>query len=245
MPIFENYFYLIYGASFIGAIISASLGFLGGTMLLAVMAQIFQMEVLIPLHAIIQLSSNATRAFVLRKNIDWKIGREAIIGALLGGVVGCFYLTPLPENWFNFLLGLFIILITISPKFSANFYFRGKWFVVGFISCSIGLFVGAIGTLVGSLLLAEKLEKKPMVSTQAVMQSAIHLAKIIVFFFLGFSLATWSLLILGSVIAAYLGTLMGAKLLDLISEKTFRLIATTLVLMLALRLILVGALGIF
>lgn len=84
-----------------------------------------------------------------------------------------------------------------------------------------------------------------MVSTQAVMQSAIHLAKIIVFFFLGFSLATWSLLILGSVIAAYLGTLTGAKLLDLISEKTFRLIATTLVLMLALRLILVGALGIF
>lgn len=245
MLIFENYFYLIYLASFLAAVISAAIGFIGGTVLLVLMAQFLRMEVLIPLHAITQLSSNLTRASILRKHINWKIGRESIIGATLGAIAGYFYLTPIPQNWFNLGIGLFIIFITLFPRLPLNFNFTGKWVAVGFISCSIGLFVGAVGTFVGSVLLAEKLEKKTMISTQATLQVAIHLAKIIAFTLLGFSLTSWSLLIAGSVLAAYLGARVGTKILDLISEKTFRLITTTVVLILAAKLVFTGAYGIF
>ena len=207
------------------------------------MAQFFKMELLIPLHGIIQFTSNILRAFTLRKNINWKIGKEAIIGALIGASVSFFYLQPLPENLFNLIIGSFIIFITCVPKFRANFYFRGKWLSLGFLSCSLGLFIGAIGTLIGSVLLSEKLEKKEMISTQAALQSVIHFLKVIVFFILGFSLAPWLLLIIGAMLFVYLGTMAGTKILDKIPQKTFRIIATTIVLILAVRLIAVGIAG--
>ena len=96
MIIFENYFWILYATAFFAAIISATIGFVGGTMMLVTMAQFLKMEVLIPIHALIQLSSNATRSWVLRKYINWVISREAIIGAVLGGIAGYFYLVPIP-----------------------------------------------------------------------------------------------------------------------------------------------------
>lgn len=245
MLLFENYFWLIYIAAFLSAIISASIGFIGGTALFAVMAQFLKMEVLIPLHAITQLASNSTRTWILFKHINWKISYESIVGAVLGGIAGYFYLTPLPENWFNLILGLFIIATTIFPRFQANFNFPGKWILVGFLSCSLGLYMGAIGILVGSFLLAEKLDKKPMIATQSVLQSVVHLTKIIVFCLLGFSLSKWSLLIIGSIICAYLGTRVGSMILNIIPEKIFRKIVTGLIFILATKLVIDGGLGVF
>ncbi len=247
MPIFEfeNYFYIIYAASFFSAIISASIGFIGGTVMLVVMAQFLRMEVLIPLHGMIQFISNSSRAYKLRQNINWKIGKESIIGALIGAVVGYFYLTPLPEKWFNLIIGLFIIFMTCVPKFRVNISWRGKWMLLGFISCSLGLFVGAIGILIGSFLLAENLEKKEMISTQATLQSVIHFTKIVLFALLGFSLTPWILLVSGAMLCAYFGMLVGVKILDKIPQKTFRFVVTSVVLILAARLVFMGFAEIF
>ena len=214
-------------------------------MLLAIMAQFLKMEALIPLHALIQLSSNVTRTWILRKYIDWIISRESLIGAALGGIVGYFYLVPISENWFNLLIGSFIILITLLPKFRLSFHFHGKWVLIGFVSCSIALFVGAIGTFIGAILLGENLEKKSMISTQSALQIIIHLAKIIIFSLLGFSLTPWILLAGGAVICAYLGAIAGTKILHLIPEKTFRIIMTWVVLLLAARLVVIGVEGFY
>ena len=61
--IFESYFWIIYCAAFATSIVSAVSGFMGGTMLLAVMAQFLKLETLIPLHAIIQLGSTMSRGW--------------------------------------------------------------------------------------------------------------------------------------------------------------------------------------
>jgi uncharacterized protein len=243
--IFADYFWIIYVTSFISSIISAAIGFVGGTVLFATMAQFLKLDVLIPLHGVIQFISNFSRAWILYKDINWQIGRDSIFGAMLGAIAGYFYVIRIPENWSDIILGLFIILITMVPRFKANFKFPGKWLVIGFFACSLGLFVGAVGTIVGSLFLAEHLRKKEMISTQAAMQSTIHIMKVFVFSFLGFSMLPWTLLITGSMLCAYLGTLVGAKVLDLISEKLFRILVTIIVIMLAIRLLLVGVYHIF
>jgi len=241
--IFENYFWIIYSAAFTTSIVSAVAGFMGGTMLLAVMAQFLKLEVLIPLHAIIQLSSNISRGWILRQHINWQISRDAIIGTMLGCLAGYIYMTPLPQHAANLVLGLFILLITLMPKFQASFQFPGKWIVIGFLSCSLGLFVGAVGIFVGSLLLSEKLEKKSMVGTQATLQTVIHFAKLLVFMSIGFTIWPWILLISGAVGCTYLGTFIGTKILDLIPQKLFTQLMVTLVLVLAARLVYVGAIG--
>ena len=238
--IFESYFWIIYCAAFATSIVSAVSGFMGGTMLLAVMAQFLKLETLIPLHAIIQLGSNMSRGWFLRPFIHWQITRDAVIGTILGGVVGYFYMVPIPEHTSNLVLGLFILFLTMMPKFQSNFDVPGKWIVIGFLSCSLGLLVGAVGVFVGSLLLAEDLEKKAMVGTQATLQTVIHLAKLLVFMSLGFVIWPWILLLAGAVGCTYLGTFIGTKILDLIPQKLFKQIMVTLVMALSLRLIFLG-----
>ena len=128
----------------------------------------------------------------------------------------------------------------MMPKFQSNFDVPGKWIVIGFLSCSLGLLVGAVGVFVGSLLLAEDLEKKAMVGTQATLQTVIHLAKLLVFMSLGFVIWPWILLLAGAVGCTYLGTFIGTKILDLIPQKLFKQIMVTLVMALSLRLIFLG-----
>ena len=96
-----------------------------------------------------------------------------------------------------------------------------------------------------SFLLGENLEKKSMISTQSALQIIIHLAKIIIFSLLGFSLTPWILLAGGAVICAYLGAIAGTKILHLIPEKTFRIIMTWVVLLLAARLVVIGVEGFY
>ena len=240
---FENYFWIIYIAAFFTSIVSAAMGFVGGTMLLAIMAQFFKLELLIPLHGIIQLSSNGVRAWFLRKYINWQIGREAIIGSILGAAVGCFYMVPISENWSSIIIGAFILIVTLTPKSPIHFNIPKKWMIVGFIGCSVGLLIGAVGTFIGSLLLSENLEKREMVSTQAILQSVIHMAKVFVFSLLGFVLSEWVLLIAGAVICAYAGTFVGTKVLDLIPQKLFHNIMTSVVLILSSKLLYTGVMG--
>ena len=240
---FEHYFWIIYFSAFATSIVSAVAGFMGGAMLLAVMAQFLKLEVLIPLHAIIQLGSNMSRGWFLRPFINWQISRDAIIGTIFGGVAGYFYMVQIPEHGANLVMGLFILLITIVPKFKANFHFPGKWILIGFVACSLGLLVGAIGALVGSLLLSENLEKKAMVSTQATLQTIIHRAKLLVFMSIGFVVWPWMLLVVGAVVCTYLGTFVGTKILDLIPQKLFMQIMVVLVLALSGRLIFMGLIG--
>jgi uncharacterized membrane protein YfcA len=238
--IFEDYFYIIWLAAFVTAIVSATIGMIGGTLLLSVLAQFLKMEVLIPLHGLVQLSSNASRAWFLRDSINRKIAIDCIIGVVIGSVVGSFYVVRVHDADYNIILGLFILAITLAPKFKMPVSFKSRWIVLGFVASFLGLFFGAIGILVGSVFLAEKLDKKAMISTQAVCQSAVHLAKVLVFSFLGFSLAPWLYLLLGTLVMTFAGSWVGTKILDRIPEATFRKIFTFVIIVLSLRLVWTG-----
>lgn len=235
-----DYYYVIWSTAFVTAIVSAVVGMIGGTLLLATMAQFLRMEVLIPVHGIIQLSSNTTRAWFLRSAIDWKITAENIVGIIIGSMLGYMFVIKVPEHIYNILLGVFILGITFVPKIQAPMKFSGRWAVTGFIASSIGLYVGAVGIFVGSVFIAEKLPKKVMISTQAACQAALHFAKVIVFMGLGFVLKEWWLLLIGGIIMTYMGSWVGTKILDKIPEKIFRKILIVLITVLAGRLVYLG-----
>lgn len=236
----EPYYYLIWSAAFFTAVVSATVGMLGGTLLLAVMAQYLKMEVLIPIHGLIQFTSNASRAWFVRDFINWKISRDCIFGIVLGSIAGSYYVVRINESVYDIFLGVFILVITFLPKFKAPVHFKGKWTVVGFLSSFAGLFVGAVGVFVGAVFLAEKLPKKNMIATQAVCQLTLHLFKVFVFMSLGFVIWPWLTLLLGTLILTSVGSWVGTRILDKIPEAIFRKSLTAVIVILALRLITKG-----
>ena len=59
--------------SFFTALMTSIAGAGGGTVLLAAMLQFMNPADAIPVHGVIQLSSNMTRTWLLRKYVNWKI----------------------------------------------------------------------------------------------------------------------------------------------------------------------------
>ncbi|MEC8482909.1 MAG: sulfite exporter TauE/SafE family protein, partial [Pseudomonadota bacterium] len=59
--------------SFLTSLMTASLGAGGGVMMLGVMGQLLPVQVIIPVHGLVQLGSNAGRAIMSIRYIDFKM----------------------------------------------------------------------------------------------------------------------------------------------------------------------------
>lgn len=239
---------------------SASVGFLGGTILLTVMAQFLPPPVLIPLHGLVQFWANSTRVMFLIKSVNWKIVGYYALGTVFGSLLASQYVLSVPEHWYNLGLGLVVLILTFTPKEAWGRVFRSatkeenvatitghpvkreisreKWVLTGFVASFIGLFVGAIGVLVGSVFLTEKnLDKRVIVSTQGACQSLVHIAKVIVFVYLGFQIGPWIWLLSGLIFTTLAGSYVGTRILDRIPQALFLKLFKGVIIILCLRLI--------
>ena len=60
-------------AALLGSAITAIAGLGGGILLLSVLLQFLDPLEAIPVHAVIQLASNSSRALILRRDVDWGV----------------------------------------------------------------------------------------------------------------------------------------------------------------------------
>lgn len=234
---FETQSIVLYVTAFFTASISGAIGMVGGVILLSVMAQFYRMDILIPLHGLIQLVSNFSRATILFPSVNWKIGIVFIVGAILGGVAGSHFIISVPESYYKVGLGLFVLWVVFKPKPKKKIEIPGKWFLLGTIASFISLFVGTIGVLVGAFFLNEGLEKKQLAATQAICQFVVHLVKVAVFFSVGFVLGPHLGVFSGMIAMTLLGTYFGTRILDKMPEKTFYLALKILIVVLTARMI--------
>jgi uncharacterized membrane protein YfcA len=228
------------GVSFFTSTVSATLGFLGGTMLLTAMAQVLPLSALIPVHGAVQFFSNASRVYFLLKYVNKKILIAYGISSVLGVLMASRFLFQMQDGVYSLVLGCFILFVTLIPKPKKGILFPGKWWVVGFIASWIGLFMGAVGTFVGAMFLSEPMEKKELVATQAACQSILHILKVIVFLYLGFQIFDWLGLIVIMLITTVLGSFVGTKILDKVPQKYFMVFFKSLVILLSLKLVFDG-----
>jgi uncharacterized protein len=246
--VFENYYWIILAASFLTAIVSAAIGFLGGTILITIMAQFLPQASLVPVHAFNQLWANGSRAIFLLEHVRWNIVVRFALGTVLGAVITSFYALAMPEYIYNVFLGAMVLVMTMVPKEKwarLGAVSGPKWFITGVMISSIGMFVGAVGVFLGAMFTTESLEKKMMIATQAVCQVIVHAAKIAVFLYLGFKLGPWVFLIALMVFVTVAGSYVGTRILNKIPQELFMKIFKGLIILLALRLVWVGAQGYF
>lgn len=216
---------------------TATFGAGGGVMLLGVMAQVLPPQFIIPLHGVVQLGSNAGRAAMSWRHIDWRLIGAFLPGAIVGAVIGSFVLVALPPGIMYLSIAVFILYLCWGPKLPKMVL--GSWgtAIAATITTFITLFAGATGPLVASFIKQIYADRFRTVATFATAMSLQHMLKITVFEAAGFSLIAWMPLLLCMVSSGAIGTWVGLKLLKRISNKHFHTVFNAVLTVLAIRLL--------
>lgn len=231
------------GMAFATSVLSAAVGMAGGITLLSVMLLYLEPLAAIPLHGVIQLVSNGSRAAIQRSHVDWSLTWRYGLLILPMGALGLKFAFSLPPHLTTLVIGCFVLLATWRPEWlrlgaHPERTERGRRFLalggaVGFL----GVVVGATGPLIAPFFLNLGLPRQGVIGTKAACQTLSHLAKIILFGLTGFVFSEFAeaLLIMSVLVGA--GTWVGSRMLDRVDERVFIVIYKTVLSAIALRLL--------
>lgn len=222
--------------SFATSLITATFSLGGGSLLIAVMTLLLPPIVVIPVHGCVQFGSNAGRALLLRRHIQWSFILWVTLGAVLGSLVGGKFAYMLPGKWLGGVIGVFVLVTTWLPQPEMIARSRVVQFVGGAVVSALGMVVGAAGPLVAAFVRGIA-DRRQLVATHATLNALQHAFKVAVFVALGFAFGRYLWLILLMVIAGFAGTAVGNRMLTRMPESVFRVAFRILLTLVALELI--------
>jgi uncharacterized protein len=231
------------GFAVVTSIVSGVMGMAGGMLLLAAMLLRLEPAVAIPVHGIVQMVSNGSRAYFLRKQVQWSAVWRFAWPLLPGGALGIWLLAYVPPSGSRIAIGAFVLLSTWLKSFFSIAKGERARHALPIGGALVGFFstlVGATGPLLAPFILALELNSQATIATLAACQIFQHSSKVLLFGLRGWNvlayLAPCALLCL----AAIAGSAIGTRLLDHLPEKQFRLLVKLTLTALALHQLYVG-----
>src|SRR3990172_9116728 len=97
------------------SVVSGMLGLAGGIILLSVLLLFLEPLVAIPLHGVIQLVSNSSRAWIQRRHVHGGIALRYALPLVPLGFAGLAFAERLPPRTLEAAIGVFVILATWRP----------------------------------------------------------------------------------------------------------------------------------
>jgi uncharacterized membrane protein YfcA len=230
---------LLIPAAILAAAISGALGMGGGSVLLAVMASGLEPAIVVPVHGVVQLTSNFTRTFVLLKNVAWRLVLLYAPAMILGVWLGLKLYSGSGMPWFKPAIGLFIFSFLLWDRFKPERLQVPDWlyFPAGIGGGVLTIAIGASGPYLSAFFLRKDLRKEQIVATKAAIQTFGHFLKIPAFLSVGFDYRGRLGLILPLLACSILGTMLGTWVLDRWNEERFRKIFRVVLALLAARLV--------
>ncbi len=214
---------LIIVTSFIGSAVTAAFSIGGGLLLIAVMSSLLPGGAVIPVHGAIMIGSNAGRAGLLLRYIDWPIIGWFVIGAIVGATIGATIVTTLPSWIFRLLIAGFILFTQWGPKIRAIGLGPKAYALAGTISTFLTLFVGASGPFMSVIISkVAHLGRQGIIATSGACMTIQHSLKVAIFAAAGFFYAEWIPLITASLVSGLIGTAIGTNILSRLPEVLFR-----------------------
>tara|TARA_R110000868_G_scaffold164442_2_gene397079 strand:- start:217 stop:966 length:750 start_codon:yes stop_codon:yes gene_type:complete len=205
------------------SLITAAFGAGGGLLLLVVMASIMPMAVVIPVHGLVQLGSNANRAVMTFRHIDYKLLLYFSLGGVIGALLSSQLVMVMPLEMMKIFIALFVLyLLWIKPVSTKprSHFIDG---IYGLFTTFLSMFVGASGPLVGSYIYSKGYDKLRFTASFSSCLTLQHSLKAIVYTLVGFSFWQWLPLIAAMIISGTLGTWLGLKLLNKIPPEKFEI----------------------
>jgi uncharacterized membrane protein YfcA len=226
--------------AFATSVVAGALGMGGGVMLIALMPGLVPTSAIIPIHAITQLASNASRAGFGWRNIDWTLVPAVTVGSVAGALLGAEVYSGLNLRWLPAYIGGVILFITWfklpGPKGGNQFTLA----LLGFYQTGLGMVAGATGPLGAAVLAKHNGARDWIVVNTAVYMSINHGLRMMAFGLLGFAFMPWITLIVGMAVAVTLGSWVGTKLRTKIPQGNFLFWFKLLISALALRMIILS-----
>ena len=237
-PVEHWVFLVLCFCSFLGSLMSASMGVGGGAFLIMMLAEFLSPLVLIPIHGIVQMASNASRCWLTRQYVDESLLVWFFAGALVASVIGAQGIRWLPEDLITWAVAAFILYSCWGPMPNVGLSeSRIGRIMGGFVTTLATLFAGATGPLVSAWLRTDHQDRFYYTANFSSCMTMQHGLKILVFSLAGFNFAEWAGLILMMIVCGYFGTRVGLKLLGKMPEKVFKKYFRYLLTFLALKLI--------
>lgn len=230
-------FFILCGVSFLGSLIAGALGLGGGVLVLATMANLLPPTVLIPIHGVVQLGSNLSRAVLSWRRTLISIVPPFLVGSIIGAALGGQFIVALPKYLLQAVIAVFILVSTWAPKFQSTSTGQIKFFFVGALTTIVTMFVGGTGVLVGAFVAPACKERHQFVSTHSVVMTIQHGLKIVTFVLLGFAFGPYIPLLIGLVLFSFLGSYAGKLALNRLPERIFRIALRATLTVLSLQLL--------
>ena len=210
----------------------------GGVLLLSFMSLVLPYHILIPVHGFVQFVSNSSRAWLLRKSLNFKIYLYFLLGIPFGSLLAYNILRNIhASNIYYLLLGSLILYVVVKPKKLPSVKLNHiGWFFLGIFASTLGPIIGATGPLLAVFYVRDDMQKEEIISTKAIQQLTIHLIKIPLFLSLSFPYLEHINLLLIMSAGVFTGTFFGVKILKKIDNELFRKIFKFVLFLTSMRL---------
>ena len=233
------------------SVLSAVVGMAGGITLLSVMLLFLEPLAAIPLHGVIQLVSNSSRAVIQRRHVDrgimWRYG----VLLVPMGFVGLAIAQELPPSALRALIGIFVLVATWAPGWlmlgshPERADRNRRFLALGAVAGVANVTLGAVGPLIAPFFLDVGLARQGIIGTKAACQALGHVVKIVIFGIAGFVYSEYAPALALLCAMTVVGTWMGSRMLEWVNELWFRRLYMGVLTIIALRLVLgeLSALG--
>lgn len=221
--------------SFSTSTISGIVGLGGGFLLLAILPSFLPLTAIIPVHGLVQLASNISRAYFGYKNIQYKVIPKFFIGSLIGVGVFAFLLKIISIKYIPLFIGTYILLSLWSKKFDHKIKQYENYYMIGFFQTGLSVIVGTTGPLTITLLLKEFNDKDKVIATAAILMCITHILKVVVFIYFGFVIVDYLSIVVVMIIGSIVGSYIGTKLRNNINGKKLIFILKILLSIIAIK----------
>ncbi len=229
---------IVFG-SFLAAVSNAAFSSGGAMIILAITSTVLPVTAIVPIHSTLLIGSTASRAYVFRQYVDWRIAGPFLIGSIVAVTIASRIYFELPDKIIAAAIAIVMLVAIWLPAISWRPKLRHPWVIVGFMHSFLSTLF-AYGALLHAIILHTGLNRRQVLGTMAVALTGMSVFKILGYALNGFDYGPYLLVIALSVAAAFLGTWVGKQVVDRISESTFRLAFRALVTLTAIRLLYVS-----
>ena len=223
--------------AFLTSLTAAIGGIAGGIILISVMPGFLPAAAIVPVHGLVQIASNVSRAAFGYRHIEWRIFWTYAAGAVMGALLGSQIVPYISWDNMPLILGVFILVFTWLPRMDSVPGLPGTFTILGVFQTCLSLFIGIAGPLNMPFLLRENLGRDRTVITHSVQMTAMHTLKVVTLGVLGFAFWPYWRLVVGMVVAASAGSWLGTKFRGKVPENVFRQGIKFLITLLAVRMI--------
>ena len=169
-------------SALVTSFISGILGMAGGMILMGVLLTLLPLPQAMMLHGITQLASNAWRALIWRRDVDFRILRGYALGAFCALAAFAVVHLVLSKPMALVMLGVTpFVTLALPEKLHLNVERKGHPFACGIVCSALALTAGVSGPILDIFFVRSKMNRHRVVATKAATQSLSHILKILYF----------------------------------------------------------------